>query len=633
MHWRFQLIFPTLRPVRPSQIAFFVCILCYLGFALVYVPRLANPLWSDIEFTGWVSPIAHRIVEGQRIYRDFTLPIPPGSFALLAAFQSLSGRFFLLDELWLCALCQLAMVLIGYALVRPFTTERNAVLAAMATIPALISTPKEIAYDHTALVVAWAALLLLSRGLLQVHGRTRSILLLLAGLAASFTLTFKSSIGIGAVAATLIGVVGMAWVAVRTEGLTRLRETARDVLYAGAGLLIGAAVTLLVVVSLNGSVSEFYQVVFVDGPRLKGGQWKAALNLLSYTVGQTPVHLSFLLALVVALAVVRVARTNAPFLVKSKTQLRLADDRHRRSWGFAVLLSLGVMAIFGFAALLLVGNAPSVPIVLQVAASFGTVGPMIGLFALLLLIVANYTQAGSARDPKAVFAVVGIAAGALSLMHNLSNPTHRPLYDNNPVIPLGIAALLMVFDQARARTIKYVSVCVMLLALFGTKYQRYLIARTPVADAGFWSGLKVSQTGAVILGAALRARDLAGPKGTVLTLPEDPMFHALIGRARPALRGGIVFVDQYPEHVLAEDLKTLRSDPPDVLVLHPDEEYGWNTVYSIWSVDSAAARLQKGFLREHRETTYQVDSAYPTVLFDSNARMIVLKRKDQNTLP
>jgi len=556
------------------------------------------------------------MASGEHIYKDFTLPIPPGSFALMAAFQSVTGRFFLLDELWLCAICQMAMLGIGYGLVRPFTTERNAILTTIATIPMLISTPKEIAYDHTALVIAWLALLLMTRGLLIQPGRARGIWIACAGFAASCTLLFKSSTGVGAVAAVCLGIVGISWIGIRTEGRQRVRHCLRDIAHLGAGLLTGAVLTLLTVVAIGGSISEFYQVVFVDGPLLKGGSAKAISNLFSYAVVQTPVHLSFLFVLIMAGVCIRIIKTDSPFLIDSNARSVGPEQPSKRWWLFAVPMSLYLIAVFGYATWLLASNADGVPFYIKVGAAFGSAGPMIGLTALLLLIAVNYAKSTSWTDRKAVFVMVGLSAGMLSLMHNLSDPKHRPLYDNNPIIPLAIVAILILVDQARASVLKYVIVCTMLLAMFGTKYQRYLEARHPVQDHGFWAGLKVSERGTVLIDVANRARELAGPEGTVLQLPEDPMFSAMIDRPRPKLRGAIVFVDQYPSRMLVRDLETLRSDPPKVLVLHPENDSAWGKVYGIWSNDSPAAKLHTTFVREHLDAMYRYDGSYPATFFE-----------------
>ena len=620
--------------MRASRIVLIVYVLCFLGLAFLYVPRLANPLWSDAEFTGWVSPIAHRMVQGQQIYGDFTLPIPPASFALMAVIQKVTGRFLLLDELWLCAVCQMLMLPIGYALVRPFTTARNAALATMASVPVLIAAPKEIAYDHTALLVAWGSLALFTRGLLLTSERRRWTWLLASGATAGFTLAFKSSTGVGAIAALCFGLAVMGCIGWRTERRAALKPTARDAIAVGAGIAVGVLATLLTVVALGGSLPEFIHVVFVDGPALKGGRTQVSLNLLSYTIIQTPTHISFLTALMISYVLVRVlGRKDALQVPVEPTP---ADDRSERGvagWVFGLPMVLLTLLTFGLAALLLVGDASRVPLLLQVGAGFGNAGPMVGLFFLLLLLVANFARAESMRDRRAVFATLAVAAGMLSLMHNLSDPKHRPLYDNNPIVPLVIVSLLIVFDQARARILKYATITAMLLALFGGKFQRYLTARHPVEDQGFWWGLQVNDRGKTLLGAAKRARALAGPNGTVLTLPEDPMFEALIGRPRPNLRGAIVFVDQFPKHVLEQDLATLHAHPPDVLILHPEAEVGWNTVYRIWSLDSPAARIQNDFVHKHRHTTYRVDSTYPTWLFDGSVKMALLVRKDRTNTP
>ncbi len=619
--------------MRASRVVLVVFLLCFVGLALFYVPRLANPLWSDNEFTGWVSPIAHRMVQGQQIYRDFTLPIPPASFALMALVQKLSGRFVLLDELWLCTICQMLMLPIGYALVRPFTTARNASLATMASVPVLIAAPKEIAYDHTALLVAWASLALFLRGLLIEPGRRRATWLVAAGFTASCTLAFKSSTGVGAVVGIATGMLVIGWIGWRREGRSALREIVRDGAFLAGGGAIGGAATLLFVIAIGGDVAEFLEVVFVEGPALKGGRAQAILNLLSYTIIQTPVHVSFFTALLVAYLIVRLMSHDKALQVPAETPSCDRSERGIPGLVFAVPMILAVVTVFGLATLLLAGNANRVPFALQVGAGFGAAGPMIGLFFLLLLIVANFARAAGPRDRRAVFAAVALAAGMLSLMHNLSDPKHRPLYDNNPIIPLVIVALLIVFDQARTRVLKYTAVVLMLMAVFGGKYQRYLSARYPVEDPGYWSGLRVTENGKTLVRAAKRARELAGPDGTVLVLPEDPMFEALIGRPRPDLQGAIVFVDQFPAHALDADLTALHADPPTVLILHPESEVGWNSVYKIWSIDSPAARLQNDFVGKHRQTTYELDSTYPTWLFDGAVKMVLLVRRDRTPRP
>src|SRR4051812_841581 len=40
-----------------------------------------HSLWMDVEFTGWVAPLANRLADGPRLYEDGThMPMPPLPF-------------------------------------------------------------------------------------------------------------------------------------------------------------------------------------------------------------------------------------------------------------------------------------------------------------------------------------------------------------------------------------------------------------------------------------------------------------------------------------------------------------------------------------------------------------------------
>jgi hypothetical protein len=611
--------------VRAHRIVLGVLFLSFLALAYFYVPRLTNCLWSDVEFTGWVSPIAHRMAQGEHIYRDFTLPIPPASFLVMAAVQKITGRFALVDELWLCAVCNLLMMGIAYAIARSFTNTRNATLVTILTAPVIILTPKEIAYDQTAQVVAWSAVALLARGLTRGPGRERSWLLRAAGFSAALSLAFKSSTGTGAIIGMALAVgllCGIAWFRQKRAGVRALLPELGSV---ASGIAAGIAATVLIVVLAGGSLGEFYQVVFVDGPRLKGGQARMVLNLLSYALFQSPVHLSLLVVVFTALVLVRLQGNQQGLLVEA--ELTPEDPRKPGpfDWRFAIAVSVIVLALTGTGIGLLAGNVAMVPNGLRAISGFSIVPPMLGLMFLAIFLVSHVHAASDATDRRAAFAATTLCAGSISLLHNLSHPQHRPFYDNNPIIPMAFLSLLVLMDRARLPRIKYVLFLLTLFGLYGAKFQRYLDARHPVEDASFWAGLKVSDGGLEILKMAHRARELAGPTGTVLMLPEDPATEALIGRPRPKLRGAIVFVDQFPDHVLKHDLAALQASPPDVLVLHPNDNR-WNRVYRIWTLKSAAAKMQVEFLESRRETMYHVDSSYPTWIFDQPSTMDLLTR-------
>lgn len=616
--------------MRASRITLAVLLVSFFALACFYVPRLTNCIWSDAEFTGWVSPIAWRMLSGERIYQDFTLPIPPGSFLLLAGVQKVLGRFLLLDELWVCAIANLAMTAIGYWLVRAFTNSRNAVLAAALTAPALILTPKEIAYDQTAQVIAWTSVALLAHGLVTNSSQRRRLWLLGgAGFAATLTLAFKSSTGMGVSGGIILGLLLQSAVAWRHGRLPAVRAMQRSWSAVLAGMIAGLAATALTVIAAGGTLQEFHRVVFVDGPALKGGTARMILNLVSYTAFQTPVHISLLMAVILAWLLARlIGRGDALLVDTDAPPADDPDDRGRKGLIFGVSVSGVIVVVLGFAMFLFATGAPVIPNVVRVVSGFAAVPPILGLLFLAVFLVSNARASEDAFDRRAAFAAVAIAAGLESLMHNLSHPTHRPFYDNNALIPMSFLALMLLLDRAKAPRLKALLFGLAMLGMFGDKFQRFLDARHPVTDRSFWYGLRVSDPGLDVLRAAQRARDLAGPNGTVLMLPEDPATEALIGRPRPKLQGAIVFVDQFPARVLQHDLEVLTASPPDVLVLHPNDGM-WNRVYRTWSTKSAAATLQNEFLERYRTSYYQSDSTYSTWFFHTPTTLEVMVKKPQ----
>src|SRR5262249_15053185 len=134
---------------------------------------------------------------------------------------------------------------------------------------------------------------------------------------------------------------------------------------------------------------------------------------------------------------------------------------------------------------------------------------------------------------------------------------------------------------------------------------------TTKADLPFFAGLRVNGGGRPILTAARRVRELAKGADTVLVLPEDPSLVALIGRPRPPLCGGIVFVDQYPAWCLTGDLAYLDAHPPKVLVGRPSDVTDWLGAFRSFNQQSPAELLILTFVWTHL-TAYKLDSSYQT---------------------
>ncbi len=224
---------------------------CFLVFARLYVPRLNNNVMSDMEFTGWSGPMASRLLAGERPYVDFVLPIPPGSFVVLAFIQRLSGKALLLQELWLEAAIHLALAWLGYAMAALFTTRRVALMVAAATLVTVLQLPKECAYDHTAQLVAWSSIVVGAHALFALPGRRRALYFGSSGFLAGFTLLFKQSTATGVILGWLLALgylAGMRW---REHGRAALRERLPDVYAWATGTAAGGLGTWAVLVVLG----------------------------------------------------------------------------------------------------------------------------------------------------------------------------------------------------------------------------------------------------------------------------------------------------------------------------------------------------------------------------------------------
>src|SRR5260221_2425446 len=192
--------FGTPRDSRIASALLALTVALFVAYNVVFVPRLTNVHFGDIEFTGWSGPMGSRLLRGDRPYIDFVLPIPPGSFVAVALLEKIAGRPLLLHELWLNTAIHLAMGLLAYVIARTLTSPKNAVLTAVATLATVIQLNKECAYDHTAQLVAWLSVAAGLRALVAFDPQRRSRWWALTGALAGFTLAFKQSTAVGAVA-------------------------------------------------------------------------------------------------------------------------------------------------------------------------------------------------------------------------------------------------------------------------------------------------------------------------------------------------------------------------------------------------------------------------------------------------
>jgi hypothetical protein len=621
----------------------------FVAYCTLFVPRLTNTHFGDVEFTGWSGPIGSRVLHGERPYVDFVLPIPPGSFVVLGAIEQLAGRTLLLHELWANALMQLAMSIAGYAIAVRVTTRENALLVALTTLVALLWLNKECAYDHTAQLVVWTSFVTGVRALLEPAPARRARFWMATGLIAAFTLAFKQSTGTGALlgwGAALGYLLFFARVSKATESLAARLADVRAWLI---GVVGGVLLLWLLLVSLGSSFVAYAEAVFVDGPKLKGGSLRLIKHVLGYLTIQDAWLSSIAFTLGLCAAGARIVRFHGG--------LHAGDEPVRKmplTWLRAALIAVAIVTPFavGIGVLLSKYSAfrpgvvewldrmkfvPHLGLVFAIGFALAHLLPIAGRAESVAAVPSEDRVAGA---PSSQAVHVGHALNALfiatlatSLFHNTSAPELRAFYDNNPIIPVAFLVLFVGLDRARLLPIKALLVVLTLSTLFGNRFERAMAARYPVGSTGHWAGMKVSDRGRDIARAALRVRQLASPDESVLVLPEDVQLAALIGRPRPKFRGAIVFVDQYPERLLTEDLPILARDLPKVVVLHPAEPYIWVQLFRIWSGDSGAQRMLDYTMKELLPKHYRKDAVIETRWLWRDSTLEIWVRDDERARP
>ena len=172
-----------------------------------------------------------------------------------------------------------------------------------------------------------------------------------------------------------------------------------------------------------------------------------------------------------------------------------------------------------------------------------------------------------------------------------------------------------------------------LLSVGGNKYFRAMTASVPIGTNGHFAWMRLNDRGFTMAIAAARARQLAGPEGTVLVLPEDVQFVALVDRPRPPILGAIVFVDQYAPRLADDDIRRLDEHPPKVIVVHPRRPAAWQRFFRIWSGRSGAERVIRHVLGDMIPKLYRRDSTFQTTFLYEPGKLDVYIRRDVPPTP
>lgn len=613
------------RSRRFARIALAVVSASYLVFLFFYVPRLNNFVMSDREFTGWVGPIAERVAHGERLYEDLVLPIPPGSFVLLAAIQKIAGGALLLQELWVAALSHFLMGLMAYAIAARFSTRKVALLVALGTLVLVTQTPKECVYDHTSLLVAWLGVLLGTHALLEDDPKKRGLLWILTGMCTTGAACFKQSTAVGMIAGWSLALFYSIGVEVRRkrrdEVRARVRDAARWVLGCGAGLVL----LVLLLLSIRAPIRGFFRAVFVDGPSLKGGVLALLHDLVTFVARNDAVRNTIVPGLIVVAIGFGVARRRGSLHVGDEP-----EDRDVLSLRAAALLGASAVVTFGAATALLVGEVRSLARMFMAVCDTLRNVPAYGFVFGIAFFVANtierYASSDARRRAGHALNALFIASLSCSMIYDTSFVLFYPFYYNEPSIPVALLCLYMASERSGLRWATPLALVATLLPTFGVKLDRALSDDTPV-DRGQWAGLRVNYRGIEVLRAAARAQELAGEAGTVLVLPEDVELAGLVHRRRPPVKGAILFVDQYPKRLLSDDLAALGRNLPNVIIIHPKNAADWKSVYHTWSDNSAAEQVLNHVLTKLLPAEYTLDSSYPTIYFWDQGQIDVYARK------
>jgi hypothetical protein len=591
----------------------------FMAFAFVALPRLTNNAFGDHEFSGWSGAVGNEIAEGRVPYVDFVLPIPPGSLLVLGWIQKLGGKLLVINELRLIAVCQLLMSGLAYWLARPFTTRQNAWLVAFASMVTLLRGPKECAYDHTAEVVAWGSILLGTLAMVWLNERRRLLAWVACGTLGTFTLAFKQSTGTGVILGWL---VAFAYLGLRQRAVFR-----RGFFPWSLGCALGLGVLWLLLLTCGSSLGAYVQAVFRDGSSLKGGSFALAGNLGGYLLGESSFPSSLVVTLLLAAVLVRVLTREGPLSLPAQADSGLTSRA-------GVTIFVPVLVVFGIAMILFWTRVHGLSDgVLHWLKNLNFVADL-GLVFAAVYFVSELRSRTPSDEPlpergQALNALVLVAL-VTSLLHNLSAREFRPFYDPNPLIPIAFLFLFGALDRAELPRAKIAAFALALVALFSPKLDRALSAQIDMGREGYFAGMLANENALPLVRASERVRELTSDADTVLVLPEDLELRSLIGRPRPAIRGAVLFVDQYAARLADADLATLERDLPKVVVVRPNDRKLWVLFFALWTTRSGAQRVAERFLDDWLPSRYVRDSTFPTRFDSKLATLEIWVRRDSN---
>lgn len=440
----------------------------FLLFATGLAARLENGLWNAPAFSGWCAAVAHQLVTGKRLYRDVTLPMPPGSFAVLAWIERALGHGArLVYENRVCEVCYALLIPIAYAMARPIAGRRVAFFAAASAAGWASIWAKQLAYDALAEVVAWGALAVMVHAWVREPGARERRWLGAAGFTAGATLIFKQSTATGIVAGGLVGLGYLALVERRTAGA--LRSRALGALVFAGGSVTGAAFAVVGYGIPGGSMGGFLRAVFVDGLALKGDRLHLVTRAMSGFFVQPTVLWSIAISVLFAAIVFRIVRRGGGLTVGGSDQnaFRLRD---------AVGVAAAAFVVFGYGAAMLAGWLPKSAVLLVI----NFTSPQLIAIGFGLAVAFFFGNLGPHADRRGhAFNAAALAALVLCNTVSTSMTYFNPFYENNALMAVVLVGLFAGLERVRLRGLSWAGVVIMMGQPLAWRVPMALTARYP----------------------------------------------------------------------------------------------------------------------------------------------------------
>ncbi len=575
-----------LRPIVFStffvEIALLVTMFCLVGYWVV--PAHYTTTYTDMEFTGWVAPIANRLADGSQLYADgLHSPMPPIP-AVFLHLVSGGHAVWLTESLWVyvfqCLTILAIYIALSLVLSRPVPW-----LSALCTFPLFLALHKTILYDPIAQFLV--AMLLV--GCAWIIRRTNAVGSTaiatdrwstsrvgppaFLGFASAVLLLTKQSTAAGAVFG-----VGLFLACFPLEGRLRARVQGLAV-YAVASAASVALLILLLLpyVSFRGLIED----VYLTGSEPKGGSELAFGYLPNYASEIFDWFVKSVKSVIIAIPAIALLVT----LPARPDSIRVEPAPGKRNLTEALALGYVLASIGG--SLLSFSFRGVVPESSMAGFLYGAGQTRDGLHTtalVSLVILAPIVLFAPKRFEASTLALAGLFLVAFmsAIGHSLSRHVFIWLYDNNPLISVVIACVcysgIQLVSSIRAHSwIKHA----LGLLLFGAfipltawfaatpKFDRVRECTETTDAVPHLRGAKFRPEMRALLQVAEAARWAAGNDGTVLMLPGDPNVEAWIDRPRPGLTSAITFVDQYWDKYVNEDFARLQNDPPKVILIGP----------------------------------------------------------------